>query len=146
MSPTSSHDPNASDVPWDALVSAATAARQRAYAPYSRFQVGAALYTEDGTIVPGCNVENRSFGLCICAERTAIATAVAAGHKRWRAVAVVTDTSPPALPCGMCRETLNELAADDLQVLVANLAGERAIYPLRELHPAPFEWPGELPT
>lgn len=133
-------------IPWDDMVRAATEVRERAYAPYSRFLVGAALLTDDGSLFAGCNVENRSFGLCICAERTAVASAVAAGHRRWRAVVVVTDISPPALPCGMCRETLNELAADDLEVLVANLAGERASYRLRELHPAPFEWPGELPA
>ncbi|MEO1086024.1 MAG: cytidine deaminase [Acidobacteriota bacterium] len=87
---------------WDALFDAARAARERAYAPYSRFQVGAALLTGDGTLIPGCNVENRSFGLCICAERTAVSSAVAAGHREFVAVAVVTDTAPPAVPCGMC--------------------------------------------
>ncbi|MEM6795133.1 MAG: cytidine deaminase [Acidobacteriota bacterium] len=131
---------------WDALLAVATAARERAYAPYSQFQVGAALLAESGEIFAGCNVENRSFGLCICAERTAVASAVAAGERSWRAVAVVTDTSPPALPCGMCRETLQELGGSDMEVLVANLAGESRAYRLGELHPAPFEWPPELPA
>ena len=96
-------------IDWDLLYEAARKARLKAYAPYSTFLVGAALLTESGEIIPGCNVENRSYGLCICAERTAIATAVAAGKKTFRAIAVVTDTSPPASPCGMCRETLDRI-------------------------------------
>lgn len=126
---------------WQPLYDAAREARERAYAPYSHFLVGAALLTDDGQIITGCNVENRSYGLTICAERTAVAAAVAAGHRRLRAIAVVTDASPPAMPCGMCRETLNEFAPD-LPVLVANLAGERRETTLRDLHPAPFEFSG----
>ena len=133
-----------STVDWDALFAAAADAREQAYAPYSQFQVGAALLTTDGTVVPGCNVENRSFGLCICAERTAMSSAVVAGHRAFQAVAVVTDTSPPAVPCGMCRETLQELGGGALEVGVANLAGERRLYRLDDLFPAPFEWPPEL--
>ncbi|MEM1180882.1 MAG: cytidine deaminase [Acidobacteriota bacterium] len=129
---------------WDALFEAAQSARERAYAPYSRFQVGAALLAEDGTVVPGCNVENRSFGLCICAERTALSSAVVAGHREFRAVAVVTDTTPPAVRCGMCRESLQELGGGDLEVGVANLDGARRFYRLDDLFPAPFEWPPEL--
>jgi cytidine deaminase len=128
---------------WDALVEAAREARERAYAPYSRFQVGAALLTADGTVFTGCNVENRSFGLCICAERTAVARAVASGHREFRALAVVTDTAPPAMPCGMCRETLAEFARE-LPVLCANLADERVVYRLEDIFPAPFEWPENL--
>ena len=131
-----------STIPWDALVAAATAARSRAYAPYSGFRVGAALYTADGETITGCNVENRSYGLCICAERTAVVKAVESGRTDLRAVVVVTDSSPPALPCGMCRETLNEFGSDDLPILVANPEGERGRYTLRELHPAPFTWGG----
>lgn len=128
---------------WDHLVDAATRVRELAYAPYSQFRVGAALLTADGTVFSGCNVENRSFGLCICAERGAVQAAVTAGHREFRALAVVTDTSPPATPCGMCRETLTEFARD-LPVLVANLRGERREHRLKDLHPAPFEWPEEL--
>lgn len=128
---------------WDPLVKAAREARQRAHAPYSRFRVGAALLADDGTVYSGCNVENRSFGLSICAERVAVAKAVADGKTSFRAIAIVTDTSPPAVPCGMCRETLAEFARD-LPVLVANLDGERREHRLRELHPMPFEWPEEL--
>ncbi len=137
------HDTAAID--WDLLYETARDARLKAYAPYSTFLVGAALLTEDGEIVPGCNVENRSYGLCICAERTAVATAVAAGKKTFRAIAVVTDTSPPASPCGMCRETLTEFCDGDTPVLMADLDGERVIKPLRELHPDPFQWPENIP-
>ncbi len=125
---------------WDLLVEAAREARERAYAPYSRFQVGAALLTGDGTVFAGCNVENRSFGLCLCAERVAVASAIAAGHHELQAIAVVTDCSPPAVPCGLCLETFSEFS-ETLLILVANLAGERREYRLRELHPTPFVWP-----
>lgn len=128
---------------WDHLYQVACQARERAYAPYSRFQVGAALLAEDGTVYSGCNVENRSFGLCICAERTAIAKAVSEGQKKFQAIVVVTNCSPPAVPCGMCRETLAEFARD-LPVLLANVQGERRECRLSELHPSPFEWPKEL--
>ena len=136
--------PVPADVPvdWDRLYQAARDVRERAHAPYSRFFVGAALLTADGRIFAGCNVENRSYGLCICAERSAITAAVAAGIKDLKAIAVVTDMSPPALPCGMCRETLNEFGEPLLPVMVANLEGERRIYTLGELHPSPFKWDG----
>lgn len=129
---------------WDHLYEEARGARERAYAPYSRFQVGAALLTVDGTVFTGCNVENRSFGLCICAERTAVARAVEAGHREFQALAVVTDCTPVAVPCGMCRETLAEFAGE-LPVLCANLDGERVFHDLSKLHPARFEWPDNLP-
>lgn len=128
---------------WDALYQAALDARSRAYAPYSKFKVGAALLTKDGEIYQGCNVENRTFGLTICGERTAIAAAVADGHREYQAIAVVTDTTPPAVPCGLCLEMMNEFARD-LPILVANLSGERRVHRLRELHPVPFEWPDNL--
>ncbi len=127
----------------DALYQAALEARERAYAPFSRFQVGAALITADGSVFTGCNVENRSFGLTICAERTAVVSAVAAGHREIRAVAVVTDTDPPAVPCGMCLDTLSEFAAN-IPVLVGGLGEGRHIHRLRELHPNPFVWPEDL--
>jgi len=128
---------------WEALYEAARQARERSYSPYSRFQVGAALLLPDGGIIAGCNVENRSFGLAVCAERTALVQAVAQGHREFLAIAVVTDTDPPATPCGMCLESLTEFC-EDLPILVANLNGERRHFQLRELHPAPFEWPEDL--
>jgi len=143
---------NRTEIDWEALTAAAREVRERAHAPYSRFRVGAALLAEDGRIYAGCNVENRSFGLTICAERTAVARMVAAGARRPRALVVITDTSPPAPPCGMCRETLTEFAAvrtEDgtdrgLPILLVNLRGERREVTLAELFPDPFEWPTGL--
>ena len=127
-------------IDWQPLLDVARQARARAYAPYSGFQVGAALLMEDGAIVAGCNVENRSYGLTICAERGALSAAVAQGHGRPRAIAVLTDTSPPSAPCGMCRESLQELAAG-APVLLANTAGERVETTVSELLPMPFVLP-----
>ena len=129
-------------IDWEPLVAAALAARENAHRPYSGFAVGAALEMEDGSVVAGANVENRSFGLTICAERAAIAAGVARGLKRPRAVAVVTATDPPAPPCGMCRETLAEFAGPDLPVLLTNPRGDRTLYRLADLLPHPFEFPG----
>jgi cytidine deaminase len=90
------------------LAQAARAAVRSAYAPYSRFRVGAAVLTGSGRIFSGCNVENASYGLCNCAERTAIFAAAAAGERRLRAVVVYTPTAQPTLPCGACRQVINE--------------------------------------
>lgn len=124
------------------LVQRALAARHRAYAPYSRFLVGASLRCADGTIVDGCNVENASYGLCICAERTAVAAAVAAGHQRFTAIAIATAASPPAAPCGMCRQVLAEFLGgpgDDLPIVLVNDKGERQDTTLRALFPGIFD-------
>lgn len=104
----------------DTLIAAAKAARLHAYAPYSKFQVGAALETEDGTVFTGCNVENLSFGLTICAERVAIGAAVAAGHKAFRRLVVCSDSREPVTPCGACRQVMAEFCGD-LDVLSVNL-------------------------
>jgi cytidine deaminase len=117
------------------LLKAAEGARKMAYAPYSRFAVGAALLTADGTIYTGCNVENASYGLGICAERNAIAHAVACGAKQFTAVAVVTDNG--VTPCGACRQVLAEFAPR-MTVIVADKDGNRRVYSLAELLPDAF--------
>jgi len=103
---------------WDALLDAAWKARDHAYAPYSKFAVGAALIADDGQIFTGCNVENLSFGLTICAERVAIGAAVAAGVRSFSGIAVVADTQVPVSPCGACRQVLVEFAVP--LVMMAN--------------------------
>jgi cytidine deaminase len=106
-----------------ALVAAARAVRRRAHAPYSSFKVGAAVLDERGRIHRGCNVENASYGLTVCAERNAVAAAVAAGARRIRAVAVVSDARPAASPCGACRQVLAELGGADTALVLAGPAG-----------------------
>jgi len=120
----------------DRLVAAAAEVRRRARAPYSGFAVGAAVLAEDGRLFAGCNVENASYGLSICAERNAVAAAVAAGVERLAGVAVVTDVSPPVAPCGACRQVLAEFG--DFPVVLANLAGERRLSSVSALLPLAF--------
>jgi cytidine deaminase len=126
-------------VDWEALVATALAARAHAYAPYSGFPVGAAVLMEDGSIHAGANVENGIPALAICAERVAIAGAASAGLRAPVALAVVTGTTPPSRPCGLCRQTLSEFARD-LPILVANLDGDREELRLSELFPQPFSF------
>lgn len=128
---------------WQELISAARTAREHAYAPYSGFAVGAALRTRDGHIFAGCNVENRSLGATVCAERVAVGSAVAAGQRRLEALLVITETVPPATPCGLCLQVLMEFAGPELRILVMNTAGEHQEYRLTDLHPHPFELPDE---
>ena len=120
----------------DRMVDAATSVRGRAWAPYSGYAVGAAILSADGCVHGGCNVENASYGLSVCAERHAVAAAIAAGARVFSALAVVTDSSPPASPCGACRQVLAEFG--DFPVILANLAGERKITSVGELLPNAF--------
>ena len=122
----------------DPLIAAATAARERAFAPFSKFKVGAALEAEDGTVVPGCNVESASYGLTMCAERVAIGRGVTDGFRCFKRVAVVTDTATPTPPCGACRQLLWEFAPD-AEVLLANLNGDVVKWTVRELIPGAFD-------
>jgi cytidine deaminase len=117
------------------LIEAARLAREAAYAPYSHFSVGAALLASNGRIYPGCNVENASFGLTICAERTAVVQAISQGARDFSAVAVVTQNG--VTPCGACRQVLAEFNPD-MQVIVADMAGHYRVYYLTELLPAAF--------
>ncbi len=120
----------------DPLVSAARAAQQQAYAPYSRFHVGAALESEDGRVFVGCNVENAAYGLTICAERAAVCAAVSAGARRFRRAVVVSDSDPPAAPCGACRQVLAEFGPD-LRIDGVGAAAS-ASWTIGELLPAAF--------
>ncbi len=126
-----------SDETWAALIDAASEARDRAYAPYSDFPVGAALLTTDGEIVPGCNIEIASIGATTCAERNAIHQAVGAGHRSFKALCVITDIDPPGAPCGICRQVLAEFC-DHLPILLINPAGDRRHTTLDELLPMRF--------
>jgi cytidine deaminase len=111
--------------------------QSHAHAPYSGFKVGAVLEAEDGTLHLGCNVENASLGLTLCAERGAMAAAVAEGHRAFRRLVLVTDGEGPIPPCGACREFLAEMAPD--LPIVSEAAGQRREWKLGELLPLPFE-------
>jgi cytidine deaminase len=128
---------NQHDLPleWRMLLDAAVSARQRAHAPYSRFSVGAALRGASGRIYGGCNVENASSGLTVCAERVALWGAVAQGETAFEALVVVTD--PGSTPCGACRQVLSEFCAD-LSILVADTAGHAWMTTLQALLPDAF--------
>jgi len=120
------------------LVAAARAVRRHAHAPYSRFRVGAAVIDDRGRLHVGCNLENASYGLTVCAERNAVAAAVAAGARRVRAVAVASGSRPPARPCGACRQVLAELGDDDLLILLAPPSGPAEARRLGDLLPESF--------
>lgn len=122
----------------DALVQAAREARERAMAPYSRFKVGAALETADGLIITGCNIENASYGLTVCAERVAMFKALSDGHRHFVRIAVVADTVAPTSPCGACRQVLWEFGRD-LEVILANLDTVTGRHAMKDLLPHPFD-------
>jgi len=129
---------------WDLLATEALRARKNAYAPYSRFKVGAALLTEEGDLFSGCNVENAAYGLCLCAERNAMTSAVAAGKRDFIAMAVATNASPPAPPCGQCLQFMAEFCLD-LPILLVNTKKEGERVKLSRLMAKPFRWKGVKP-
>ncbi len=120
------------------LIKAAADARENAFAPHSGFRVGAAIETESGEIVFGCNVESASYGLTMCAERVAIFAAVAAGHKRIKSVAVVADSDELTAPCGACRQIIWEFGGD-IPVTMSNLQDESVTVTMSELLPRAFD-------
>jgi cytidine deaminase len=122
----------------DDLVAAARVARERAIADYSHFKVGAALETIDGTIITGCNVENATYGLTICAERVAMFKALSEGHRQFTRIAIVADTAAPTPPCGACRQIIWEFGGD-IDVILANLEQVTGLMPMRDLLPLPFD-------
>ena len=122
----------------DLLVERARAARLGALAEYSGFKVGAALETTGGQIITGCNIENATYGLTICAERVAIFKALSDGHRDFRRLVVVADTAEPTPPCGACRQIVWEFAGD-VEVVLANLDAVTAHHRMRDLFPAAFD-------
>lgn len=120
------------------LIEAARAVRERAVADFSGFKVGAALETVHGEIVTGCNIENASYGLTVCAERVAIFKALSEGHRAFIRIVVVADTPAPTPPCGACRQIMWEFCGD-IEVLLANLTAVTATLQMKELLPLPFD-------
>jgi cytidine deaminase len=120
------------------LIAAASAARENAHAPYSNFRVGAAVRARSGRVFTGCNVENSTYGLTICAERVAIFKAISEGERGFDAVAVVTDTDALTPPCGACRQIIWEFCGD-AEVVLANLKGKVELHRMSALFPKPFD-------
>ncbi len=124
-------------IDWDKLISAAREVRENAYARFSNFKVGAALQSSDGRVFTGCNVENSSYGLTICAERTALFKAVSEGARDFVALALYTDAVPPARPCGACRQVLFEFSPN-LEIMSANSADAIDKFTLSDIFPEGF--------
>ena len=119
------------------LIKEAEKARKRAYTPYSKFKVGAAVLCDDGKIFTGCNIENASFGLALCAERVAIFKAVSEGSTKFEAIAVIGDTDKPCSPCGACRQVISEFD-ENIPLIMANLKGDVKIKKIGDLLPEAF--------
>ncbi|GCD09086.1 cytidine deaminase [Clostridium tagluense] len=120
------------------LAKIAIDARENAYAPYSKFKVGAAVVTEDDSIYTGCNIENASYGASNCAERTAIFKAVSEGHKKIKAIAVVGDMSTHTYPCGICRQVIAEFATKDINIIMVKSEDDYIIKTMEEILPGAF--------
>ncbi len=126
-----------SEIDWERLIEIALDVRERAYAPYSNYRVGAALLTQDGQIFSGCNVENASYPVCLCAEQAAIGAAMSAGCREFTALVVATPGDRAAPPCGKCRQALNEFAPD-LPIVLITPGGARDEWKLSDLLPGAF--------
>ncbi len=122
----------------DPLINAALAARANAFAPYSKFQVGAAIEDSGGRIHTGCNIENATYGLTVCAERVAVFKAISEGARKFRRVVIAADTDVLTPPCGACRQILWEFCGD-VDIILVNLRGKTETYRLKELFPKPFD-------
>lgn len=122
----------------ETLIKEAKIAREKAYVPYSKFQVGAALLTSDGKIYHGCNIENAAYSMTNCAERTAFFSAYAQGDRQFELLAVVADTEGPVSPCGACRQVISELCPKDMKVILTNLKGDIQELTVAELLPGAF--------
>lgn len=120
------------------LIKEAAVARERAYVPYSKFKVGAALLTKDGKVFHGCNIENAAYSMCNCAERTALFKAWSEGEKEFLTLAVIADTERPVSPCGACRQVISELCAPEMKVILTNLQGDIQETTVKELLPGAF--------
>jgi cytidine deaminase len=120
------------------LIEEAKIARDKAYVPYSKFKVGAALLTEDGKVYHGCNIENAAYSMCNCAERTAIFKAYSEGDRKFTAMAVIADTERPCSPCGACRQVIAELCPKDMKVFLTNLKGDIQEISIEGLLPGAF--------
>ncbi|MDP3717041.1 MAG: cytidine deaminase [Acidobacteriota bacterium] len=122
----------------EVLIAAARAARERAVADYSGFKVGAALETTDGQLITGCNIENATYGLTVCAERVAMFKALSDGHRAFTRIVVVADTDSPTPPCGACRQILWEFCGD-IEVVLANVTAVTTTLQMKDLLPLPFD-------
>lgn len=120
------------------LIEAAMAVRENAYAPFSNFRVGAALETDDGELITGCNVESASYGLTVCAERVAIWKAISQGKRKIKHIAVVADTEELTPPCGVCRQIIWEFGGD-IPVILSNLKGKTEVVQMKDLLPRAFD-------
>jgi cytidine deaminase len=120
------------------LIEESKKAREKAYVPYSNFQVGAALLTTDGKVYHGCNIENAAYSMCNCAERTALFKAYSEGDRDFKMLAVVADTDRPCSPCGACRQVISELCPSDMKVVLTNLKGDTLEITVAELLPGAF--------
>jgi cytidine deaminase len=126
------------------LVSMANQAREKAYAPYSNFRVGAALLTEDNKVFTGVNVENSSHGATVCAERTAVCKAVSEGYKEFKAIAIASDSDDYIYPCGICRQVLSEFNNGSMRIICSKPTGEYITFTLEELLPSAFKKQGGI--